>query len=298
MDGIINILKPPGMTSFDVIAHLRRVLKTKKIGHTGTLDPDAAGVLPVCAGKATKAIEYMMEKDKLYRAEMVLGVSTDTQDSSGEITGKSEVRNSISEISDTILGFRGKYLQTPPMYSALKFNGKKLYELAREGITIERQAREVNIYELKVLDISRAEATVKVVFDISCSKGTYIRTLCSDIGDRLGCGGHMSFLLRMKAGEFDISSSVTLEEVEASVAQNNLDSKIVAVEEVFRNYNKIQLSHNETKKYINGVIFSLNREDIQEGEAAVFDNDNRFLGIGSVSMTSEGTMLKSKKLFL
>ena len=169
MNGILNILKPPGMTSFDVVAYLRGLLRIKKIGHTGTLDPLAVGVLPVCIGSATKAIEFLMEKDKLYRAELTLGVSTDTQDASGEIVSIKAVNCTDEEIINAVRSFTGKYMQMPPMYSALKVNGKKLYELAREGITIERKSREVEIYSVDIIKIERIDK-VRVLFDIHAQR--------------------------------------------------------------------------------------------------------------------------------
>ena len=229
MDGIINVLKPTGMTSFDVVGYLRSVLRMKKIGHTGTLDPAAAGVLPVCTGKATKAIEFLMNKDKVYRAELTLGIETDTQDGTGRVIRKKEVSVSESRIEDALKSFVGSYNQIPPMYSALKVDGKKLYELARSGIEVERNAREVKVYFVNILDVK----SNRVIFDVGCSKGTYIRTLCSDIGEKLGCGGHMSFLVRTKSGVFNISDSLTLEEIKNHVEVDVLDRYVIGVEKVF-----------------------------------------------------------------
>jgi tRNA pseudouridine55 synthase len=201
------------MTSFDVVSYLRGVLKTKKIGHAGTLDPIAAGVLPIFVGKATKAIEFVMGEDKLYRAELTLGVGTDTQDSSGRVISKSKVEASDESIAEAVRSFTGVYSQLPPMFSALKVNGKKLYEMARKGIEVERRPREVEIHSIDIIEINRNKDDVTVLFDVHCSKGTYIRTLCYDIGEKLGCGGHMSFLLRKRAGIFNIESSVVLEKI-------------------------------------------------------------------------------------
>ena len=188
-NGIINVYKEIGFTSHDVVAKLRGILRTKKIGHTGTLDPNAEGVLPVCVGKATKLCEFLLEKSKTYRATMVLGKVTDTQDITGKVLAEKEVAVTKEQIVDTIESFIGGYDQIPPMYSALKVKGKKLYELARQGIEVERKPRFIMLDDIKILDIS--EDLCHITIDVSCSKGTYIRTLCHDIGDRLGCGACM-----------------------------------------------------------------------------------------------------------
>jgi tRNA pseudouridine55 synthase len=226
MDGIINVLKPPGMTSFDVVAVLRGLTRIRRIGHAGTLDPLAAGVLPVCIGSATKAIEFLMDKDKRYIAELTLGLTTDTQDTTGTIISRKEPDAGDQEIAAAVSSFEGKYLQVPPMHSAVRVGGKRLYELAREGVEIERQQREVEIFSIKVLDINRSDGC-RVLLDIHCSKGTYIRTLCADIGDALGCGGCMSFLLRKRAGPFDISDAFTLEDLSGLRDKDALDSAVV-----------------------------------------------------------------------
>ncbi len=296
MDGIINVLKPPGMTSFDVIGHLRRVLETKKIGHAGTLDPDAAGVLPVFAGKATKAIEFMMEKEKVYRAEMTLGITTDTGDSSGEIIETRSVNVGEAEIVKAILSFKGKYMQVPPMYSALKVEGQKLYELARKGITIERKPREVTITDIRVINIKTENNLSRVIYQVECSKGTYIRTLCEDIGNKLGCGGHMSFLLRLRAGMFDISRALTLEEIEAYAKSNSLSDKLISAEEVFASYPKVKLDETQLKRFLNGVHIESNLK--QAEVTAVYNQKGEFIGLGEVIKSQEGYILKSRKLFL
>ena len=196
--GIINVYKEKGYTSHDVVARLRKILGQKKIGHTGTLDPDAEGVLPVCLGKATKVCDLLADQDKTYQAILLLGQSTDTQDVSGEVLKNAEVTSSIKEVYEAVQAFQGEYAQVPPMYSALKVNGKKLYELAREGKTVERKARQVHIHEIKIHEI----VLPRVSMTVSCSKGTYIRTLCHDIGEKLGCGGCMEQLLRTQVGPF------------------------------------------------------------------------------------------------
>lgn len=294
MDGIINVLKPMGMTSFDVVAYLRKTLKTKKIGHTGTLDPCAAGVLPVCLGRATKAVEFLIDKDKTYRAQLTLGVSTDTQDAAGEIIKKSSVNVLENEIEWVIKSFVGKYSQVPPMYSALKVNGKKLCDIAREGKVIDRKPREVEIYSIDILQIKKNI----VIFDVECSKGTYIRTLCDDIGNKLGCGGHMSFLLRKKAGIFDLSTTLTLEEIKEFAACGTLQEKIISVDEIFKNYNKIMLSSKDTKKFKNGVKIKIDDEFKKEKNLRVYGWDGKFLALGQVIKVNDDIILKSRKMFI
>ena len=200
MNGIINIYKEKGFTSFDVVAKLRGILKTRKIGHTGTLDPDAEGVLPVCVGKATKICELLTDKTKEYEAVMLLGRTTDTQDVTGETLTQQEVRCSAKEVEKAVLSFAGDYMQVPPMYSALKVDGRKLCDLARAGVTVERAARPVHIFSIEILSIELPRVRMRVC----CSKGTYIRTLCHDIGERLAVGGCMKKLLRTKLIKFSM----------------------------------------------------------------------------------------------
>ena len=200
MNGIINVNKPIGITSFDVVSKIRRLYQIKKVGHAGTLDPDASGVLPLCIGKATKVIEYLMDKDKAYRVELVLGMATDTQDASGNIILEEPVLASNDEIKAAIKSFLGKQEQIPPMYSAVRINGKRLYELARKGIEVERNPRPVTFYKIDISSIERKSDKAVVTFDVECSKGTYIRTLCHDIGELLGCGGLMNALERTRSG--------------------------------------------------------------------------------------------------
>jgi tRNA pseudouridine55 synthase len=215
MDGIINILKPPGMTSHDVVAFVRRNLKVKKVGHTGTLDPGVSGVLPICLGKATKIAQFLTDDDKVYRGELTLGKITSTQDGFGEVLVEKDPSNITTEdINLVIKGFLGKIEQIPPMVSAVKHQGKRLYELAREGIEVERKARIVTIKDIKIIYIKDLQTkSPRILMDIKCTKGTYIRTLFNDIGEKLGVGGYMSFLIRTQTGQYSIDSAVTLEEL-------------------------------------------------------------------------------------
>jgi len=297
MNGILNVLKPPGMTSFDVVAYLRGILKIKKIGHTGTLDPGAAGVLPVCTGKATKAIEYLSDKDKVYRAELLLGVSTDTQDSYGEVIIEQEVKASVEDIEKVIKSFEGDYSQLPPMYSAVKMNGKKLYELARSGIEVERTPRKVKIHFINILSIRGN----RVVFDVGCSKGTYIRTLCSDVGDKLGCGGHMGFLVRLKSGSFDIKNALTLEEIKETAEKGNPEEILTSIDKVFSDYDKIYLNEKDKKRFLNGGFVTLGKygKFALTQKVRVYDKDGAFLALGEAVLNkSEELSLKIDKLFV
>ena len=208
-DGVLIVNKPAGFTSHDVVAKLRGILHQKKIGHSGTLDPDATGVLPVCLGKATKLCSFLTDETKSYEAVVLLGTETDTQDVSGQVRAQRPVCCTEEAIRETVRGFLGPQLQVPPMYSALKKDGKKLYELARAGIEVEREPRPVTFYDIQVTSIELPRFSIRV----TCSRGTYIRTLCHDIGRRLGCGACMEDLVRTKSGPFDISQARTLQEL-------------------------------------------------------------------------------------
>lgn len=232
MDGILVIRKEKGYTSHDVVAKLRGILHMKKIGHTGTLDPAAEGVLPVALGRGTRLVELLTEKEKTYEAVLRLGVSTDTQDMTGTILSEKPVTVTEKEVRETVASFMGEQMQVPPMYSALKVGGKKLYELAREGKTIERKPRPVVFYEIRIMDISLPLVRISV----TCSKGTYIRTLCNDIGEKLGCGGAMEELLRTRSGNFTLEESLMLSQVEEAVSDGTIMEKIVPVEEVLSMY--------------------------------------------------------------
>lgn len=229
MDGIINVYKERGFTSHDVVAKLRGILKMKKIGHTGTLDPDACGVLPVCLGQATKVCDLLTDRQKTYEAVLLLGRETDTQDVSGETVREMPVNVSEEQVWEAVDSFRGEQLQVPPMYSARKVNGKKLYELAREGKIIEREARPVTFYEIRILRMELPRVEILV----TCSKGTYIRTLCHDIGQKLGCGGCMEKLLRTEVVPFQIGDSLTLARIEELRDEGRLADIICPVDRLF-----------------------------------------------------------------
>lgn len=240
-NGIINVYKEKGFTSHDVVAKLRGILKQKKIGHTGTLDPDAVGVLPVCLGSGTKLCDMITDRDKIYEAVLRLGIDTDTQDISGKVlreygdTEAMRFKVSDEEIRKAAAGFTGAYEQLPPMYSAIKVNGRKLYEIAREGKEIERKTRQVSIYSIQIQSIEFPRVKMRV----ECSKGTYIRTLCKDIGDKLGIFGCMEELARIKSGPFSVEDAMKLSDIEEAVEKGNIRSYIIPVEKMFEEYRAV-----------------------------------------------------------
>ena len=307
--GILNIYKEPGYTSHDVVAKLRGILKQKKIGHTGTLDPAAEGVLPVCLGSGTKLCDMLTDKMKTYRAVLLLGTETDTQDTTGTVLHAcaparlAELKE--EEVRNTAERFIGPYAQIPPMYSALKVNGKRLYELAREGKEIERRPRPVEIYSLTVdrVFLPRAELTVE------CSKGTYIRTLCHDIGSRLGCGGCMEKLVRTQSGRFFLEDSLRLSEVEHLAADGKLGERIVPVDAVFDSYPAFYSDQERLDKLLqNGNAFPASfvpdglfgtarecAEDLDGARLRVYDSGRRFIGVYEYESGKE--RWKPKKIF-
>ncbi|MEF9946367.1 MAG: tRNA pseudouridine(55) synthase TruB [Lachnospiraceae bacterium] len=279
--GIINIYKEKGYTSHDVVARLRGIIGQKKIGHTGTLDPDAEGVLPVCLGKGTKLCDMLTEQGKTYEAVLLLGQTTDTQDVSGKTLSVCETNLLKEEQVKRCIGeFVGEYAQIPPMYSALKVNGRKLYELAREGKEIERKARNMKIFDIRIMEMKLPRVKMEVV----CSKGTYIRTLCFDIGAKLLVGGCMESLVRTRVGEFLIEDSLTLQEVEKRKAEGILEKQIIPIDSMFPQYQEVTMG--EEKEYLvyNGNSF-LKKDaalcpHLQELEKVkVYDRHKTFIGI-------------------
>lgn len=253
IDGILNIYKEKGFTSHDVVAKLRGILHQKKIGHTGTLDPDATGVLPVCLGKATKVCDLLTDKDKSYRAVCQLGVETDTQDMTGEVLNHGDYSQITKEqLEECIQSFQGDIMQIPPMYSALKVNGKKLYELAREGKTIERKPRPVTIHEITLVDVDMEKG--QFTMDVTCSKGTYIRTLCHDIGQKLGCLAAMDSLLRTRVSVFALEEAYTLSQIQDMMqeGEEKLAQIVCQVDSLFPTYPKLQIKDEFAAKLSNG----------------------------------------------
>ncbi len=277
-DGIINVYKESGFTSHDVVAKLRGILRQKKIGHTGTLDPEAQGVLPVCLGKATRVCELLAGHDKQYRAALLLGVVTDTQDMAGRVLREMPVTCDEEEVRRCIAAFTGPQQQVPPMYSALKVNGQKLYDLARQGIEVERRPRTIVIEEIRIEEIRLPEVTMTV----TCSKGTYIRTLCHDIGAALGCGGCMKSLLRTRVGPFAVEDSVTLDEIVRRRDEGRLQELILPVDSLFAQVPRVTLDGAAERLVRNGN--PLPRQEIAGRlEAAerirVYGADGQFLAL-------------------
>ena len=288
INGIINVYKEKGFTSHDVVAKLRGILKQKKIGHTGTLDPDAEGVLPVCLGNGTKLCDILTDKDKTYEAVLLLGTTTDTQDITGTVLSKTDVLVSMEEVKEVINSFIGEYNQIPPMYSAIKVNGKKLYELAREGKVIEREARKVWIHNIQILE--QNEETHEIKLTVDCSKGTYIRTLCHDIGLKLNCGGCMKSLIRTKAGSFTLNNSLKLQKIEEKFRLNELQDSIIKVDDMFPQYEKVVVDKEFSKLIYNGNGFYDNQVAAKSGKVdepinstenkvRVYDWQEEFIGI-------------------
>ena len=284
MNGIVIVDKPQDWTSQDVTARLRRVFNTRRIGHGGTLDPMATGVLPVFVGRATRGVEFFEHAEKIYEATLRLGITTDTEDITGTILEEREVRISEPDFLGVLPKFRGKIQQIPPMYSALKVNGQKLYDLARQGKVVERQPREIEIFELSCLEFAGNAARLR----IHCSKGTYIRTLCKDIGEALGCGGCMESLRRVRAGEYSIEDAVPLAVLlEAENPQQYLRS----VDSMFAQHPAITLTAKQEARCRNGNAFSITLAD---GTYRVYSENGEFLALSSVK---DGIMSTIKSFF-
>jgi tRNA pseudouridine55 synthase len=279
MNGILCVDKPQDFTSFDVVAKLRGILRIKRLGHGGTLDPMATGVLPVFVGNATKACDIMPDNTKSYRAGFRFGAVSDTQDVWGEVRECSDMAVSREHIEAVIPGFIGKIMQLPPMYSAVQVNGQRLYDLARQGIEVERQAREIEVESLVLEEYD--SSTREGVLSIVCGKGTYIRTIISDIGEKLGCGGIMTSLVRTSSGGFTLADCRTLEEIQQARDEDRLEELILPIERVFEKLPKLRLGEAQTKMYRNGVKLDISRlRDIRSGVDCygVYGFDGGFIG--------------------
>lgn len=279
MNGILLINKPQGFTSFDVIAKLRGILKIKRLGHAGTLDPMATGVLPVFVGKATRACDIIPNNEKSYTADFRLGVVTDTQDSTGAVINTFDKKVSEDEIISVLDCFRGEIDQLPPMYSAVSVGGKRLYDLARQGIEVERKSRKITIEKIELISFNEESQTGRLF--ISCSKGTYIRTIIHDIGEKLLIGGIMTGLVRNSSSGFKLEDCYTFEQVQHMKENDSLEDAIIPVDKAFESYDEIHLSDVQTSMYRNGVKLDLNRviHDSDKNIFRVYSNENIFLGI-------------------
>lgn len=299
INGIVNIYKEAGFTSHDVVAKLRGIVKQRKIGHTGTLDPDAVGVLLVCFGTATRLCDMMTDKGKEYEVCMRLGITTDTQDMSGNVLCENDVTADETAVISAIMGFVGGYEQIPPMYSALKVNGKKLYELARQGREVERQPRRVDISKIQILEIR----IPYVRFVVECSKGTYIRALCADIGERLGCGAAMESLKRTRVGTFKIEDAITLSWVEQLMASGEFENYVVPPDSVFMEYEGAAVKQEAERALLNGNKLSLGQLDLErpkgfdDGELLrVYNGKREFKAV--YTFVKKENVFKPYKMFL
>ena len=283
MDGIVIVDKPQGWTSQDVTARLRRVFGTRRIGHGGTLDPMATGVLPVFVGRATRAVEFFEHAEKTYETVLRLGITTDTEDMTGTVLTEENVSFTEEQLQETLAAFRGEILQVPPMYSALKVNGQKLCDLARKGKTVERQPRPITIHELTLVE--RGENTLRL--RVRCSKGTYIRTLCKDIGEKLGCGGCMESLRRVAAGEYTVDEAVPLQTL---LETEKPEDYLRTVDTMFRNYPAVTLTANQETRCRNGNAFSVS---LAPGTYRAYSQGGEFLMLAKV----DGGVMSTIKSF-
>ena len=301
MDGIFNIYKEKGFTSHDVVAIVRRTIHMKKVGHTGTLDPDAEGVLPVCVGKATKLSDVIMDGKKSYRAMLRLGITTTTEDASGEVLETKEVDFNEDKIREVVASFIGKLEQVPPMYSAVKVNGKKLYELAREGKEIERKSRTIEVYDIRIRQFLPPD---RVEIDVDCSKGTYIRTLCADIGKVLGCGGHMAELLRTATGAFSLENAIKLEELKTLAEQEKAEEALLTMEDALKDFPVVKVSEKSAKFLYNGGkiqerFLTEKPAVLKEGEiVATYDHAYNLVGLYEIKKEESNFFIKPFKMLL
>ncbi|KOO46573.1 tRNA pseudouridine(55) synthase TruB [Priestia koreensis] len=301
MDGILVLNKPKGLTSHDCVFKIRKILRTKKVGHTGTLDPDVTGVLPICIGRGTKVVEYLTNHSKTYEGEVTLGLSTTTEDASGDAVEQKKVTHTFSrkQVLDMLASLTGTIQQTPPMYSAVKVNGKKLYEYARAGIEVERPSRDITIHELTLLD-EREEfsgETISFRFRVHCSKGTYVRTLAVMMGERLGYPAHMSDLIRTASGEFTLQDCLTFEQIEHSMEEGTIQEHLLPIEKALNHLPKWVISDTLAEKVKNGAVLS-KPDEITDAEQLirVMDERGQVLAIYQVHPTKEDKIKPVKVL--
>ena len=296
MNGTVNIFKPKGMTSHDVVNIMRKKLKIKKVGHAGTLDPNVAGVLILCLGKGTRISEYLLELDKEYIGELTLGMETDTQDIDGKVLNYSNKIPKEFEILEVFESYSGWIEQVPPMYSALKHKGKKLYDLAREGKVVSREARKVHIKDLEVLNNLDNK---KILFKVGCSKGTYIRTLCNDIGESLGTYGYMSYLIRTEVGDFSINDSYSIDYIQ-ELSMENINSIIRPIDESLSFMDSIVIEDKYFKNIINGLMLPINNGDYIDVDSKIYKVycKNIFIGLGKIINKDGQLYIKMDKVLI
>jgi tRNA pseudouridine55 synthase len=284
-EGILPVWKPKGFTSHDVVAKVRRILRIKRIGHTGTLDPEVTGVLPLCIGRATRLVEYIQELPKAYEATLKIGIATDTEDAGGQETERvDEVHLTPESVAETIFSFVGEIEQVPPMYSAVKVDGKRLYELARQGIEVERKARKVTIYKIDILQMELDLPFPEIRFRVQCSKGTYIRTLCVDIGRALGYPAVMAELVRTSTGSIGPEQCLTLEQIEQEHLEGTLADKLVPAERALAHMPSVNLNEEQTRRALLGQKLTFiptdeQRQTIQDQLLTAYSPEARFIGI-------------------
>jgi len=305
MNGILNIFKPKGISSYQTVKEVRNILGISKAGHTGTLDPSASGVLLICVGQATKIAEFLVGMKKRYQGEMILGISTDSQDSEGKIIRKRKVKDSINEkiIKDIFSKYKGTISQVPPMFSANHYQGERLYRLARKGIEVKRSPKKVKIYQLDLINFNQ-NINPMIKFDVICSKGTYIRTLCNDIGDELGCGAYLSNLIRKNVGHFSIEDSLNLEELKEDTTLGK--KYLISMDSALKNLIKITVKREASKTVLNGGIIS-NKQIVKIPSmlktrnnlfVKIFDIENNLLSISvSIKKNGQDILFKPVKVF-
>lgn len=298
MNGVINVYKEKGYTSHDIVAILRKVFNQKKIGHTGTLDPEAEGVLPVCLGKATKLASMITDGTKEYIAVVQFGRTTTTGDHTGETIESYEYVFNRQSVINVVDSFRGEYMQTPPMYSALKINGQKLYDIARQGKTIEREPRKIYIHDITILDIDSPDS---IKIKVKCSKGTYIRTLCEDIGEKLGYGAHMNGLIRTSSGRFNLTGSHKLDEINRLKDEDNLQSIVLRMDNILGDYPVVYTKPEADRLILNGNRIRTDQINISvevDSIVRLYTSDNVFVGLYSVIDKDDSIILKPYKILL
>lgn len=296
MDGILNINKPVGNTSFSIVSIIKRLIGERRVGHAGTLDPMASGVLPVCFGKGTRIVEFLLESSKVYRAQIELGIATDTHDAIGNITGRGDSSTvKLEQIEHALCSFRGLIQQVPPMFSALKYKGKRLYHLAREGITVNRESRAATIHRLELLDFN----TPFITLEIECSRGTYIRSLAHDLGELLGCGAHLKELVRLSYGPFDIESAVSPSQLEDAFANNDWQQFIYPIDTVLGNWSSVVVGDKQEQVIKNGGLVSMENGQIEDGDKVrcrAYNEEGCFLAV--LYFNSERGQWQPEKVFV
>lgn len=302
MDGVLVVNKAPGPTSHDVVAMVRRAAGQKRVGHAGTLDPDASGVLLVCLGNATRIVEYLMDRHKFYTATAVFGAETSTEDASGDILRETDCSHVDRDAVEAALPkFTGKISQIPPMVSAVHHNGRRLYELARKGQEVERAPRFVEVYSLKLIDFVQG-GRAQAVLDVECSRGTYIRTLCADIGRELGCGGYMAALTRTAVGGFDLDDAVSIEAVREKAAEGRLGDILHSIDDVLADMPGVEVSEEDAKRTANGIKLPASELALEATPAVdvpmrILGPDRRLIAVGAFRMRDGELALKPDKVF-